>query len=225
MMLDFSDYKSRIEDRLRKNSNSTIVAAIPEEINRVIRFFSREEFWFNEALTSITLEVGVNDITTNTSFPTDFRFLDRKSGLTMIDNNIQYPLEKINPIEYKYYNLGQTGRPYQYAQIANQVLIYFAPDDTYDLQIQYYKKYAELVNDTDTNDFLENAEGLIINKVLANIYSEFRIDIEKAAAYDARATDEFTQLQKLRNRRQATGKITGENPRVSGFRFTHRNRR
>lgn len=76
-----------------------------------------------------------------------------------------------------------TGMPLNYAWFNSKIYFYPVPDNTYVVNVYYDKYYADLSNDTDSNDFTNNpeTEALIEEEAKYNIYSKIIMDAEQAA--------------------------------------------
>lgn len=221
-MATFLEIRTALEKRLHRDNDQVIMDAIPDEINRAINYFSADRFEFNQEVASFALEADEEDITTNPSYPTDVKYIDEENGLVIEQGNVKYPINKISNYDYDTVSALQTsGRPYMYTQREGKVLIYPYPQDTYNVNLTYYKAYPDLVNDGDSNDFTNNARDLIINRVLEKIYREYAIDENRAAVARGAWKEEHNQLTKLAGHRLGTGLIKSDRGR-GGLPYNYR---
>jgi hypothetical protein len=203
-MVDFGTLTSRIASKLDDNY---LNSEIEDQINISITEFQQRHFWFNEAFASITLVVGSPSLP---GLPADFLFELPNGGLTINYSNARFPLKKVTPIEYDKNNRQGQGRPWMYVVRNQGIEVYFYPDLDYDLELRYIKSYPTLVNPTDTNDWLNNAERLIEYRTLADMYMDYRKDDRSFATFDARADRELSNLKRENNRRLASHSLITE---------------
>jgi hypothetical protein len=119
----------------------------------------------------------------------------------------RYPLRKIGLLEYNSMWSENTGLPSWFIYHAQQLRVFFTPDQAYDYLLYYTKKYEDLSADSDTNDFTAYAERLIENKTIAECYINYRSDPDMAALYEGKAESEFKRLVKQTSDRLATGEL------------------
>jgi len=200
----------QIRDRVARKSQdsdftSLSASVVDSEINRAIRFYQNKQFWFNEDLVTITLTAGDNVVP---SLPSNLINELQVNGLTLIDNQVRIDLKKIATNIYVERNFDQTGRPDSYTFRDNQYLLLPTPQEAYPLEFRWLKKYDDLVNDSDTNDFTDNAEDLIMMHTLKNIYAEDKEDTERGMYYQTLEDNEFKALQTRNDSRLSTGELT-----------------
>ena len=83
------------------------------------------------------------------------------------------------------------------------------PIQDYQLKFRYLKKYADLVNDSDTNDFTDNAEDLIMLHTLKNLYAEDKQDPALSAYYQQLEQDELRSILSRSDAYNASGYVAG----------------
>lgn len=208
-MADFGTLKSSIT---RKLSDGDLVDPTQTEIgtaiNSTINFYRKKRFWFNEQIFTTILNVD-DPIVPN--IPSDFGQIIIPNGLSILDSNIFYPLVKITPLEYDSINVFGQGLPRFYTFRDNQFELYNFPDKAYQIKLYYYKKYVDLTNNTDTNDFTDNADRLVEAKSLADLFRDFREGFERTQIYENLARDEFNNLMDETYERSARGELATEN--------------
>lgn len=200
--------QNRIGERLQDTSFQSIsLAAVTDVINQVLKYYKFQRFWFNEEMQPLTLTQGSSIIPPNI-IPTDFLCEIPDGGLTIFYGNIYYPLEKRPSIVFDSENISGIGLPYIYTYRAGQYEVYFVPNINYTLNLRYLKDYVDLVNTTDTNDFLNYADMMIYYSALSRIYGEFKQDSKMEAYYTSRAEDECTNVSRRTSALTGTGTLT-----------------
>jgi len=182
-------------------------AQVTAEINSVIDFYEPNEFWFNEATATGTLTTGDPLV----PIPTDFNQFIEPNALVIQQSQVRFPVKKITPLQFDSLYGGGTGLPRYFTYRNQEISLYFTPDQDYTYYLYYNRSYADLVDDTDSNDFTNFAERLIEYRTLAECYLNYRSDAEMANAYDAKAKEELTRLVRQSSARLATGELTTEN--------------
>jgi hypothetical protein len=205
-MATLEQIRVRVARKSQDASYTSLSASVVDgEINRAIRFYQNQQFWFNEDMTTITLTEGSNVIP---NIPADVISELQVNGLTLIDQQVKIDLKKLPTNLFVERDFDQTGRPLFYTFRNNQYLLSPIPQEAYTLQFRWLKLYADLVNDSDTNDFTENAEDLIMLHTLKNIYAEDKEDTERGLYYQGLEDNELKSLQKRNDARLSTGVLT-----------------
>ena len=204
-MANFGTLQAKIADKLDRDDLTTQIATA---INSTIDYYSDRQFWFVQGQVDIVL-IPYDPIITG--LPADFLFEQPSSGLVIVDNGARYPLTKISPLKYDTINNQTTGLPFAYVSRNKQLELYYYPDDTYTLELNYQKFYPDLVNSADTNDFTNYAARLVEAKSLADLYADYRHDFEKFNFYQAIADDELKRLQSQTISKLATGTLSTDN--------------
>ncbi len=200
----------QIRDRVARKSQdadftSLSASVVDSEINRAIRYYQNQQFWFNENLTTIILNADDNVIP---NIPANVISELQVNGLTLIDDQVKIDLQKMATNLFMERDFDQTGRPMYYTYRNGQYLVLPRPQEAYTLQFRWLEKYADLVNDDDTNDFTINAEDLIMLHTLKTIYAEDKEDTERGLYYQGLEDNELKELQKRSESRLSTGELT-----------------
>lgn len=87
-------------------------------------------------------------------------------------------------------------------------MVYPLPDRAYTVNVHYLKEYEPLVADSDTNDFTEKANRLILLWATANLTAEFRQDDKMETYFRGAAEDEYRQLRVMNDKMNGSGKLT-----------------
>jgi len=206
-MATFAEMQTAISERLLDPSNTAVsVANVAASINEAIGYWKFRRFWFNTASDSDTLTAQDPII----PLPDDFLVeLPMNAGFVIEYNDMRYPLIKKNPREYdEVYLANGYGLPTIYTLKAGVYYCYYLPDQAYTVRRWYLKTYDDLVDDSDTNDFTDNAANMLIYWALSKLYAELRQDDKMEAYYSARALDEYNNLQVRSEKANSTGHLT-----------------
>lgn len=200
-MATLQQIRTTVSRKLKDPNNTSLSAAVVDaEINRSIRYYSTYRFWFNEELVDITLTAD-NQVVPN--IPSDFVSELQVNGLLLIDSQVKINLQKLHPNDFTSRDDDQTGRPAFYTYRDGQFLLLPTPQQAYTLKFRYLKSYSDLSSDSDTNDFTDNAEDLIILHTLKNVFAEDKQDMELSAQYAA------LELQELKTLKSRTDNLNG----------------
>lgn len=182
-------------------------AQVDAQINSTIAYFGSNTWWFSETQATGVLVDGDDTIPT----PADFDSFMQQDAIVIQQNQVNYPLAQITPLQYDSMNVGGTGMPRFFVYQAATIKIYFPANTTYIYFLNYIKTYADLVADGDSNDFTNYCARMIEYKTLADCYRDYRADDERAGYYDKKSQDEFINTKRQTYKRMATGMLTTEN--------------
>lgn len=206
--MNFGDMTTYVAKRLIDPNNTAVdTSDIQQAINDSIAYWKFRRFWFNE----------VDDTAVCTAqsplfpIPTDFlvnAFDD--DGFCIEYGGVRYPLAKSTAqiydalfLQYGY------GLPRWYARDGNgNYICYPIPDQAYTVRRHYLKDYVALVNNTDANDFTNNASRLITLWALGNLINELRQDTSMGGYYQAQTQNEYRNLRVLTDKDNGQGKLT-----------------
>lgn len=208
-MATFGQLRTRIKQKIAQDylnvpDSEAPVSRIGQAINDAVDFYQRNQFWFNTAYKTDGV-FTVNDPLLST--PADYLY---PIEISLIYGNVTYILGGVTNQVYDYQNAQATGRPEIYTQRGGLTYVYFIPDMAYPWQLTYVKSYAEMVNDSDFNDFTVNASQLIEAHALAELYLDARHSQgpdSLYAAYERKEQQYLTNLQLVNNQRSATGSL------------------
>lgn len=182
---------------------------IDAQINSTIDYYETDAFWFSEEIATINTIAGDPVLS---GIPVDFKQEILPNGLTVVEGQVPYPLKKLTPLQYESVFIeNATGLPRAYTYRKGRFELWYTPDKVYEMKLFYRKKYVDLVDDNDTNDFTENASRLIEYKTLADLLRDYRSDTERALLYDRQVEIEYNKIKKETNNRTVTGYLTTEN--------------
>lgn len=207
-MSTLAQLRNLIAEKLQDpNFTSISSASVDAFINDALRYYKYHVFWFNETVSTITLTQG-NPVVP--SIPSNFLEELRHGGLSINYSNIYYPLTKISSEVYDGWNVQAVGLPRLYTYRNKQIEVYYYPNIAYSLILRYIKDYADLVNDSDTNDFTVYGDRMIQYNALSRIYAEMKQDSKMEQYYTARAEDEELNLKRRSDNLTGSGKLTIE---------------
>lgn len=175
-------------------------------INDAVNYWKFKRFWFNTARATGTMTEEDGTI----PLPSDFLVPAFDDGGFEIEySNMRYPLKKLNQPMYDATWLGNGyGLPQWYSNLSGEYATYPLPDRAYTVRSNYLKNYEALAGASDTNDFTNNADRLIMNWALANLYRDFRQDPVMSEAFFNSAQTEYQNLQVMTKKSNATGGLT-----------------
>jgi hypothetical protein len=206
-MADLDTIRNRVARKVQDPdmTGSLTSAIITDEINRSISFYEKSRFNFNEAQSDITLTADTQVVP---SIPSDLSSPLYVNALMLIDSQVKITLQKLSPTDFFNRDQDQTGRPYFWTYRNSEFLLLPLPQEAYTLKFRYLKTYTALSGDTDTNDFTDNAEDLIMLHTVKNIYAEDKQDPESAAYYQALEDIELKSIMERSNDFNSSGYLS-----------------
>jgi hypothetical protein len=205
-MATFGQIKQRVSGRLLDPNNTAVTSSdVALSINDAIRYWKSTEFFFNNEVATLNMTSQSGTI----PLPSDFFIPATKTNAFCVEYSEQrYILRKVSKIEYNALWMGNGfGIPQVYSRIGGSYECYPLPDRNYTTKIYYLKDYPDLVNDSDTNDFTDNAERLITLWATANLISEFRQDEKMESYFRNAAINETEQLLKVTADENSSGSL------------------
>lgn len=201
-MSTFGELIQQASRRLQDENNTAVSTSIVgDAINTAMKYWKQERFWFNEFNTTSTLTIGAPVLSLSILYPL------QGAGLRIIDQQTTYELMPLGNEQYDWSNIQGTGRPYGYTWRGGAYNVYYVPDQAYTVQVTGVKDYAPLVNTTDTNDFTNEADQLILYDALSRMTAELRTDPTISDYYTQRTQDEKRNLKRRTNKMIGTGRL------------------
>lgn len=186
-------------------------ASIPDSrinaaINEAIADLSRKDVkpWFQtgtQAYSTVGSQASLG------ALPSDFGSV---RSLSIVDADFQYILQQIDIAGYLEKELFIETRPEIYTFIDGLIKLLPIPDKAYSATLYYYKKYADLVNDGDTNDWTNEAPSLVKYYALSNLYRDELKDFEFADRYATKALEIYNDMAAQSARLASTGFVRDE---------------
>jgi len=206
-MATFGTTQTAVSKRLLDANNTAVSASdVANAINDSISYWKLRRFWFNEGASTLTMTAQDGTI----PLATDFLVPAYEDGAFQIEySDSRYPMSKIGASHYNsIWTANGYGLPKVYARVGQTYQSFPLPDRAYTIKCAYLKSYADLVNDADTNDFIDNANRLILLWTLANLISEFRQDEKMETYFRNASNDEYRQLSIMTDKSNATGTLS-----------------
>lgn len=208
-MATYGDIQSEVAQKV---DETYLTSQISTAINRTILFYQPYHFWFNTATASITL-IPNDPIVPN--IPDDFQYEMTKGGLVINNSSMRYVLQRVHEVEYDCQNVQGIGLPFNYCYRNGQFELYWYPDQAYTLYLYYVRKYPDLVESNDTNDWTDNATRLIVAQTLADLYLDQRKSKDYYDFYRSVAASELAELKQRNKRNSGTGMLIPDNGLLS----------
>ena len=190
--------RNRILDDLNRSDLTSIAES---QIKTSIAYYEKRRFWFLEERAVATTVVGQEYY----ALPNDFR--DDDSLVITVSNNA-YPLNRrtYETLEDWFVRSETfTGFPTDYAIYQEQFRLYPVPNGLYPLRLSYIKQLASLDVPTDTNEWMEEGEGLIRNRSEWVLFAQKLRDFDAAQACKMLETEELREHERLTTARLLTG--------------------
>jgi hypothetical protein len=192
-MSTFSEMVSEIADDLGRTD---LTSQIKEAINRAIKHYEKERFYFNETTNTLTTLANQQAYGTADGLPSTIKEID-VIKLTLSATN-KPELEKRSYHYIQSMDIANlSSQPTDYAWYQSKLYLYPIPDSVYTLTISHQKSYTALSADSDENDWTTEAEDLIEAHAKWWLYKKKILDKEKA---DEAVEDEQIALAALREK-------------------------
>lgn len=218
MAATLGSLQTKISKKLIDANNAAIAASdVVDAINDALHYWKQKRFWFNEAQTTLTMDINDPYIlgygNTNATYPnapvlpSNFLYEFVEDGFVISYSKLFYRFEKVTPAIYDDANIQGIGIPYIYTFRNGNYEFYFYPNLAYSLIVNYLVDVNDLANAGDTNLFTQYADRLIMYQALAHLYGENRQDQQSAAYYAQMAKDEYNLLKMRSGANVSTGKL------------------
>jgi len=196
--------RTRIEDDIDRTD---LTSQITDFINRAIKFYEKENFWFTETSTTF-VTVASTETYALTSIATNIKNILRVEITTATNSTYELELRDINYIRNQNNEVMNTGRPTDYCLYAGSLYLSRIPDAVYTVRVFYRKDYPALAATSDTNDYLDYAEDLIEMRTEGRLYRRVILDQQRAADCDIEEAMHLQQLRELNSAKRATNTLT-----------------
>ncbi len=137
-----------------------IQTQIKQHINEAIRAHQKYPFWFNQMQWTRNTEAGREFY----ALPAEYVAMSTisiNSPRRKLISKLNDSIENMEPV---------TGRPLYFAIFANQYRLFPIPDAVYQLRLWGYRKYPDLVNDDDENEWTREGYELIREAAKARVF-------------------------------------------------------
>lgn len=203
-MSTLSDLRTNIADDINRSDLST---QIDKAINRAIRFYRRDRFWFQETSGTFATVASQQVYSTADGIPSDIAEIDYVK--ITYDTNWIVELDPATLQEVQNLNIGNyTGKPEKYAFYQQKFYLWPLPDAAYTVTVFYTKNYTDLSSGSDSNDYTNYAQELIENR--ARWWLNMRIikDMEAAKSDKEMEIESLNALRAETERYISSGQIT-----------------
>lgn len=211
-MATFGQTVTAISRRLIDDNNAAVTRVeIGSAVNEAVNTWKHKRFWFNTATADLSIAEGDTAVT----LPDDFLIDVPRNALTITQDSFRYPVAKVNPMAYdEHLNTAADGRPAIYCYRNGQLQIAPYADRDYTGKLHYIKDYEDFETDgsadNTTNDFLTNANALVMYEALMNLSGDIRNDNDREDRYTNKVAKEYSKLLSRTNSLLKTGTLTIE---------------
>lgn len=219
MAATFGSLQTKISKKLI-DANQTAVsgADVADAINDALHYWKQKRFWFNEAQTTLTMDVNDPYVlgygNTNSTYPnapvlpSNFLYEFDKDGFVIPYSKLKYRFRKVAPAEFDDADIQGIGIPYIYCYRNGNYEFYFYPNLAYSLTVNYVTDVVDMVNASDTNIFTINADRLLMYEALSHLYGENRQDMDQGMGYAGKADRESRLLKTRSSNNNASGHLS-----------------
>lgn len=221
---DLGTMTQRIRDEILRDTDVE-TNYIKKAIASAIRTYRYHRFWFNEGTFTLSTVDGTQDYSAVSSgsagYPRDLISVDR---LTLVHNTSLIKLPKVGIQEFRDLDSGDNteGRPSCWTFHHESLMLYPTPDAVYTIRGDYVKELTgldgdddrlglsavyvddawsfrdvdgNLITDSYTSAWFDEAEEMVRAKAKALVYSEVLRDTKAAAEQEAIAASHYANLK------------------------------
>ena len=233
-MPTFGALQTKISKKLIDANNTAIASSdVGDAINDAIHYWKFRRFWFNERQVTLTMDINDPFIfmygQSNSNYPSApvlpqmFLYEFPESGFTIFYNQLRYTMKKCSPKDFDAEAVGGItgpagvpsgsglGLPFIYTFRNQTYEFYFYPNLAYSMVVNYITDYVDLVSGSDSNDFTNYADRVIMYESLSHLYGENRQDGPQESTYFAKADREYQNLKMRGFQMQESGELSCEN--------------
>ena len=188
--MTFLELKTNIQSALgRTDIPDYIYTLVTADMNRDIRTLDMQ---------SVTTLAVSSELT---NLPSDF--LEVVS--VYVDDDVRTPLQNMTANEANY-RRKDSGEPWGYAIVKDQIKLIPTPDGSYNLSLRYIAELADLSADSDTNVILQRYPNLYIYGALrhAAVWAQ---DVALSQTYDVAYKEAQTAVEKAEYTRRHSGPL------------------
>ena len=198
---DYGSMIARIEDEI---ADSTLTAQVKLAIQDAIKYYSRERWYFTEAIDTFATVAS----TQNYNLPSDFKGMER---MRLTYTSATY--WELTPRSFDYINNittinTVTGPPQDYAIFAEQVYLYPIPNGVYTVTRYYNKQLTQLSADASTNAWMVDGEELIRTRAKWDLMLHLIREFDEADRLKQAEVEAYQNLKGSSTIREVQGRIT-----------------
>jgi hypothetical protein len=200
-MTTYAIMRARIADEMA-NDGALTTNQINNAIQSAIKAYEREEWWFN--VRSVFFNTITNgEIYGSSPLDTFNDMIDVKAISSGAGANDKRPLRAVDNSFIEDVQDGSvTGEPEYYTRVANRLRFYPIPNAEYRVNLTYVYKLATLINDGDTNAWVDECEELIRNGAKRRIALEILQADDLAARFATLEREIYDRLRRENRLRQ-----------------------
>ena len=207
-MTTLADIQASIASDLTRND---LTSQIANAVSDAIKHYERQRFWWNVTRLQTFATVNGQQVytaTDNSIIPNIIRvdaLFIFQAGTTTT-----YPLDRYEPPDFEIIAaLAGGGRPTSFTYIDEQILLWPVPSAVYTMRLHCHYKLPALVNPTDTNSWVTDAEALIRAHAKLLLATEVLDDTELMQRMQAEIPAIMDGLKYETSARRASGRIEG----------------
>lgn len=209
-MATFGDMITWVSKRLQDPSNTAVSSSdVGDLINQAMDYWQNSRFWFNEATDDPNSPATLTQQNASVPMPADFLVPSIDNWLVIQYSGIRYPLKKVSEQQYNNMYLSNgIGQPFWFSkQATQQYQVYPIPDQNYSLLRFWLRDYPPFVNNSDENEFSDNAANLLKYTAAAYGSRDFRQDLNMYEVFMQQAKLEYNSLMVTTRKDNATGSL------------------
>ncbi len=205
----FGDMLNRIKLETERDD---IDASIYDAVISAIAFYEINEFYFNQAVGTITATANQRYSSLSGAGITDMVF---PKSLRVVTTASQYRYlepRTFSEMEMKYITDTSTGEIYEYSVFAERFYWWFIPNAAYTVAVNYIKtlgRPSSLADTTYTNTWFTDGEAMIRSKAKFYLYADILDDEAQAKKFEAISQREKFNLDQKLNLRSYNTQIMG----------------
>ncbi len=190
-MANYGDMQTRIADEI---ADSTLTSQIRLAIQSAIKFYERNEFYFNTK--NGTFNTVANQEYYGTAANSDIPTLVTVKTMNYTYQGIILPITSAADSDIDFAQNGlMIGPPKLYAYVDQQIRLFWIPDQVYPITMNYVYRLTTLSADASENAWTNDAEELIRQSAKKRIAGDVLRDVDM---YQACVTFEKEALMALR---------------------------
>lgn len=190
-MATLGDLKTRIKtEMVRTDLDDELASTLALHIQRACEFFADERFWFNAYIGSLSTIPGSRTV----DVPVSIRRVDRVSIPSLL-------VEVREVLLTEFPDFIASSIPQVYAYDNDALIMYPTPDQAYSLRLVGTKQIDAPVNDSDSNEWTNEAQDLIVARAKMTLYRDQFRDLEGVEIAKSATQEELTRLKRETARR------------------------
>lgn len=198
-MTTYADMRERIADELANDGDIT-TSQINYAIQDTIKVYERRPWWFNVRMVTFTTTAdGEYYVSSPTATFDDM--IEVQSAMVTY-NGIRQPMVAVDNLEidFSQNNYVKTV-PRYFSRTANKIRLFPIPTGSFQIDMTFVYKLDELVNETDTNAWMTDAEELIRQGAKRRIALNYLESEDVAARFTSLEREAYSEMMAENRRR------------------------